>query len=616
MALKKCPSAAPSRAFLRALRGLRRGASPARAECDNAPAAVAAAAAAAPQPPMFQSRIPKAQAGVNLSLFRAQNTALFEAVARQYKSRDMAFAIPDHLRFYATAALDFDVVQAHCRTVVLYSAYRAVQSDQKTVFLFTPSDRDAINAILGLLPKIPHYAKVILVVPRQTAVLAQVLAAHRYAVAAHPPAAPGEIAIHDFPADLLQVEPDFFLMPCCNAFRRYCVCADLDDLFVTARVIVKLQKYFGKIPHVVSVGSAAHSISDLLAQFDADIAQSTLIPQIDSLIIFDRAVDLITPITSQVNMEGVLSTVFSKQYGLIRESEDTAYRFTEANEGCRTVRMLSIPGFLRFRREFREIVNARTEELKNGVAATAHDIHLKTYQGQLNDLEALVTRALDAIEKRSRHYSAIIGAESRLLHSGNDIQPFVENLILIDEDWRTALRLLALQSAVNGGLRNVRQIQAEILAEFGTQAQDAILDLERVGYLSTDGLPLPFKRSLLFVEADDIGEPTDPIGTALGGFAPPSVRIVRAILGGESLPKKLSVKTRGERIARDDGETVKVLVFFVGGVTATEVGALRNVARQALRGTVEIIVGSTDQITADSFLEQFCPFLREHTGAG
>jgi hypothetical protein len=59
---------------------------------------------------------------------------------------------------------------------------------------------------------------------------------------------------------------------------------------------------------------------------------------------------------------------------------------------------------------------------------------------------------------------------------------------------------------------------------------------------------------------------------------------------------------RGGRVGRHDA-----LVFFLGGVTATEAMTLRNMGRDMFKGAVEFIVGSTDEITCDSFMTQFFP---------
>jgi hypothetical protein len=315
----------------------------------------------------------------------------------------------------------------------------------------------------------------------------------------------------------------------------------------------------------------------------------------------------VTPVTSQVNVEGVLSAAFSAAYGFIARGEGQgAFRLSESDEAVRTTRMLSLAQYNRFCDGLRAAVQAKRTTVYGG----GGDARLDAFERAVQGMSVLVDTAVRVRQTRFPHFRSIVDAEADLLARGTAVQNFVENLIVVYDDWRNALRLIALQAALGTGLRNFRAVQAEIVAEFGRPAQEAVLDLERVGYLSADGIPLVVKRSLMTASVDDEGECTDPIGTSFRGFVPPSVRIVAAISDGDepALLKKVNVRTRGEKPPRDEGDVRKVLVFFIGGVTATEVGTLRNLGRS--RESLKFIIGSTDQISADSFLEQFCPFLK------
>jgi hypothetical protein len=71
--------------------------------------------------------------------------------------------------------------------------------------------------------------------------------------------------------------------------------------------------------------------------------------------------------------------------------------------------------------------------------------------------------------------------QGSLLSCGTAVENFVENVILINDGWLNAIRLLSLHSALGVSMRNFRTVQAESVAVFWCGAQEGILDLEASG---------------------------------------------------------------------------------------------------------------------------------------
>jgi hypothetical protein len=554
-------------------------------------------------------RVPVAQSGLNLSIFQEQATALFQNILSQFPSHDLILTFPDHLHYYVSRLLSAPVIQSLFRTVCPFSVLSSGTDVRRTAVFITATDRPSIDQLLRCFSRVPTFPKVVLAIPRATATLDHIVRGD-------------SVIIFDFPGELLPVECDFFLMPFRDSFRRYFIDADFDGLYCAALALAKIERYFGRIPQVFTVGEAAHSVADLLAQYDAT---ECAFPQLDMLIIFDRSVDLVTPVTSQVNIEGILSTVFGKHFGAVQQRGHNPLILTESDEAFRATRMLSWQRFRAFARDVGTVLDDAATALKTRTAQELLEGKEKTFRmiqfGR--NLTQLVQAANDAVEQRKAKwpsYDSIVECEFGLLDKPKSVEQFVENQIVIFNDWRTGLRLLALQGACGVPASSCRGIQAEVVAEFGTAAQEALLDLERVGYLAEDrGVAFPVKKCLdklvLIAERDKDAEPTEAIGTCFGGFVPPSLRIVKGIVDClatlKKVAQKIGIKEKGEPMKREKGEVRKVLVFFLGGVTATEVGTLRNVGRETYNGEVEFIVGSTEQVTGDSFIEQFCPFLRK-----
>jgi hypothetical protein len=114
--------------------------------------------------------------------------------------------------------------------------------------------------MLSLFEKLPTLVKVIRVISPQAILLTRVLASHGLFVNSHPSVTSGEVSIHDFVAEILQIEPDSFVRAWANHKIRRCF---------------------------VSVGAGGHGIRDLLLRFEDEFKRTKLLPQIDSLILFD-----------------------------------------------------------------------------------------------------------------------------------------------------------------------------------------------------------------------------------------------------------------------------------------------------------------------------------------
>ena len=107
-------------------------------------------------------------------------------------------------------------------------------------------------------------------------------------------------------------------------------------------------------------------------------------------------------------------------------------------------------------------------------------------------------------------------------------------------------------------------------------------------------------------------EEDDPVKEPLQGFVPPSVRIVQAAVSGNWAAvqrayddKVVPVSQTGQCPKIGEGEKRRVLVFFVGGVTLSEVGILRNIGR--LSQTVEFIIGAYENINGNQLISDLFP---------
>ena len=241
----------------------------------------------------------------------------------------------------------------------------------------------------------------------------------------------------------------------------------------------------------------------------------------------------------------------------------------------------------------------------------------------------------------------------------------IEELISRDVPITTILRLICLESCVSGGLRpkDLETFKRQILHAYGYQHLLTLAALEKMGLLSSRASasvllnPIGiggggaeatktnynYLRRVLNLVVDEVNEqnPND-IAYVYSGYAPLSVRLVQSIIqkqhlltitkGASAASNGVSSaahgwqgfedalrNTKGEtfnRVQKGDEQVVKarhmlagtggkpktVVVMFLGGVTFTEIAALRFVAKRE-EGRRKILICTTDVISGNRMIE-------------
>ena len=237
----------------------------------------------------------------------------------------------------------------------------------------------------------------------------------------------------------------------------------------------------------------------------------------------------------------------------------------------------------------------------------------------------------------------------------------IEELIARDVPLATVLRLLCLESCMSGGLRtrDLENFKKLILQAYGYQHLQTLHRLEKMELLQartstgaiilpTGGSPTGLKtnynhlRKALRLIVDEVNEQNpDDIAYVYSGYAPLSIRLVQCILqkpymvslikgipapaaaagnpstgwlGFEEPVKSargttVNVVQKGDEKATRARQTLSgtsgvktVFVFFLGGITFTEIAALRFIAKQEA-GRRQIVICTTGIINGNRMMD-------------
>jgi hypothetical protein len=113
------------------------------------------------------------------------------------------------------------------------------------------------------------------------------------------------LALIPFDNDVLSLELD-------SNFRELYLEQDTTSLYYVAKSLMQMQSIFGLIPTIKTKGSCSKMVLNMMLRMrrEQGLGKSRPPADIDSLIILDRDVDLVTPMMTQMTYEGLIDEIF------------------------------------------------------------------------------------------------------------------------------------------------------------------------------------------------------------------------------------------------------------------------------------------------------------------
>ncbi|KAG2525295.1 hypothetical protein JM18_004769 [Phytophthora kernoviae] len=478
----------------------------------------------------------------------------------------------------------------------------------------------------------------------------------------------GSLSVGEYKLDLIPFDDDVLTLELDSCFKEFYVDGDKTNLHTVAASLIKLQTVFGMIPHVKYKGTMAKTIYQMMAHFqrEQEVAGNpigVLDPEIDTVVLIDRNVDLVTPMCTPLTYEGLLDEILGITHGFVTVDAELIADDDAPNSGNRPAQV-SVPlnsndklyaevrdyhverlG-MNLQQQAREI-RERYDEFRKNRDASISEIRefvkripglKQSYQSlqQHINLAELIKKTTD-----SKSFRDLKDAENLVL-TGETIFEQLEERIGFQDPLLGVLRQFCLQSVAAGGIKtkNYTHLSRELVQTYGFEMMLALSNLEKAGLLSrrdtlwNEASGFGFARKSFRLLNEDV-DPRNPRDCAYvsrshaAGYAPLSVRIVESAIkprgwsavqeGLRQLPGPSGEisQTTNKNSAGDDpaapaaaskldnfgSEERKVmLVYYLGGVTFMEIAALRHVSRQA-DCPYDIIVATTKIINGDTLLK-------------
>ncbi|KAG6758527.1 hypothetical protein POTOM_038882 [Populus tomentosa] len=466
------------------------------------------------------------------------------------------------------------------------------------------------------------------------------------------------VTIGEYPLYMVPLDEDVLSFELDLANKECLVDGNTSSLWHIAKAIHRLESSFGVITYVRAKGKASVRVADILNRMQAEEPVNTsdmVMPGINTLMLIDREVDMVTPMCSQLTYEGLLdepSLIDLVQFlhinngaveldpsimGAQQEGKKIKVPLNSSDKLFKEIRDLN---FEVVAQVLRQKATSMKQDYTEMTTTNQTVSELKDFVKKLNSLPEMnrhinLAQHLSTFTSKQSFLSRLDMEQTLIEAQSYEICfDYIEELIHKQEPLVSVLRLLILFSITNSGLpkRNFDHLRRELLHSYGFEHIAMLNNLEKAGLLKKQENKsnwLTIKRTLqLVVEDTDTANPND-IAYVFSGYAPLSIRLVQqAVRSGwrpmeeilKLLPGPHSETKRGgfssspsfdtlhgasaavDRVA--DGRRSLVLVVFIGGVTFAEISALRFLSAQETMA-YDLIIGTTKIVSGNTLTETF-----------
>ncbi|GAA6038956.1 hypothetical protein JCM8097_000593 [Rhodosporidiobolus ruineniae] len=448
------------------------------------------------------------------------------------------------------------------------------QAERNVVYLCRPEVKwmRLIAEQIKAMPQSNSHICHLIVVPRMTTLCATVLSDLGVL---------GSLNIQELQLGLIPLERDVLSLEVDDAYKKLELDGDYTPIFDMAKALMTVQRAFGTIPRIIGKGDSARRLVDALKQLRQDLPASapSSIPlangTIDSLIIVDRSVDMVSALCTQLTYEGLVDEVVGIKHSNVDVDPSLLNPPTAASTSTPSqssfgtlpprkrkhlLAATSDPLYAELRDKNFAVVGGvlnRTARRLNDDYEKRHQAktpaELRQFVGQLGGLQnehqalRLHTSLTEQIMTltTSDEFNVALEVQQNLV-AGVDLavqENSIRDLINQEVPLRTVLRLLCLYSIVSGGIKQktLEEFKRDILQTYGFEHLPLLLYLQQLNLLvrpppssrSTPKPPFVGSRKPLRLIVDDVDEqnPHD-MSYVFSGYAPLSVRLVQYALGG------------------------------------------------------------------------------------
>ncbi|PIK51654.1 hypothetical protein BSL78_11464 [Apostichopus japonicus] len=402
--------------------------------------------------------------------------------------------------------------------------------------------------------------------------------------------------VGEYCLELLPLDSDLLSMESEVSFKECYLLNDFTTMHYVARALMKMQAMYGIIPKVYGKGKCAKTVADMITRMRREIGdgQFRSEPCFDSMLLLDRTCDLLTPLPTQLTYEGLIDEFFDLQNGTAKFPPEKFSKGKDSEEQQQQKDLSTEK-----KSDHKKIPLNSSDEL----FAVLRDKNFNAVGPELSKKAKTLSAIYDE-RKDARTVRAMKQFVSKLPHiqlekSQLATHTSIAELIKEQTDTDVFMDSLQVQQEFMNGI-DTDKINSYV--EDSIAKKEPLINVLRILCLQSvtnDG----FKPKVFDFYRREI------LQTLVGpGWR--SIQEVMRLLPGQTFEIDQKLPTGVEKtrpITQDNhGEQSKVcLVFFLGGVTAAEIAALRFLSQQenSVYGSTEFIVATTKLLNGSNWIE-------------
>ena len=413
--------------------------------------------------------------------------------------------------------------------------------------------------------------------------------------------------IHNLNMDIYPLDYELMSLEDENSFHQLYVTNNYNSLFLLNRAIIKYETVFGKIKYKYYKGNLSKQLKEMLDEEEKNINLEEE-PKTLACIMFDRTVDMITPLITNYVYEALLDDNFGINYNKIIVSpsifeKETKNKLIELDLSTNDKFYTKIKDY-NFS-QIRSYLPARLQEQNKIIEnSTKRTRDLNKIQEDLENVSKIKDERLsltnhinlaDFIAKKDRlpltrfYY---MYEQGLLLGDNPDrIQEFIFDEIRKKSDEYEILKIICLYSIVHSGFKNkiYDQLRKEFFIVYGFQELFMWRNFEKLGVLKISDnqnfySSVKKKLNLMTEEETDTKEQKDA-SYAYNGFCPIIIRLLEKLdeKGWGNIKDILKELPGGDYyIPPEEAEVISpktdnqfILLVFSGGITYGELAGIR-----------------------------------------
>ncbi|KAH9486328.1 Vacuolar protein sorting-associated protein 33A [Psilocybe cubensis] len=472
----------------------------------------------------------------------------------------------------------------------------------------------------------------------------------------------GDVTISSYNLQFIPIAEDVISLEHENTLRELWVDGDETIIYDSAQALLNVQRIFGHFPQIIGKGDYAQArrLATLLSRQNPKASNgsspeplSSSSSKIDSLIILDRRVDMITPLLTQLTYEGLVDELVGIKNC---KSFNTTAGATSAPTASTSTTPAAIPvvavkkdakkkhhlttatdplfaelrdlNFSSVGKKLNQVARRLNEDYKTNLQGQTV-AQLRDFVGKLGGLQTehqalgLHTRLSELIVPLTRTdvFNKSLEIQQNLLASYEVTAQLnaIEDLIAQGADMQIVLRLLCLASLTAGGVKakNLENIKREILQAYGYEYLPLLLSLSAPSLSVLFPNPLPpstpssvaalkypfaqLRKSLRLLIDDNpeaLDEVENDISFVYSGYAPISVRLVQCIAQKGGVISNPAEKEKASNEANSAGDQKKLSIGKVQAHPIVGWKGFEDVVSVIPGQTVEIVQKTSNNVVA------------------